>query len=76
VSAPAAGTHPAGDTVAGALAARYPHLTTSQCGLLETAILHQFAVTAGRDCALAVIRPQPDGALHISILIIGSATGP
>jgi hypothetical protein len=31
---------------------------------------------AGRDCALAVIRPQPDGALDISILIIGSAAEP
>jgi hypothetical protein len=75
VSAPAAVPPLAGDTVAGALAARYPGLTPGQCGLLETAILHQLAVMAGRDCALAVT-PQPDGALHISVLIIGSATGP
>jgi hypothetical protein len=34
VSAPATGTHPAGDTVAGALAVRYPYLTPGQCGLL------------------------------------------
>jgi hypothetical protein len=75
VSAPAAGTHPAGDTVAGILAARYPGLAPGQCGLLETAILHCLAVTAGRDCALAIM-PQPDGALHISVLFTGRATGP
>jgi hypothetical protein len=39
-------------------------------------LLSGLASAAGRDCALAVIRPQPDGALDISILIIGSATGP
>ena len=76
MSAPAAGTHPAGDTVAGALAARYPYLTPGQCGLLEAVLLRGLASAAGRDCALAVIRPQPDGALDISILIIGGATGP
>ena len=76
MSAPATGTHPAGDTVAGALAARYPHLTTRQCRLLEAALLSGLTSAAGRDCGLAVIRPQPDGALDISILIIGGATGP
>jgi hypothetical protein len=30
----------------------------------------------GRNCALAVIRPHPDGPTDISILIIGSATEP
>ena len=73
MSAPAAGTHPAGDTVAGALAARYPHLSPRQCELLETAITRGLVVAAGGGCALAVIRPQTDGALDISILIIGSA---
>jgi hypothetical protein len=76
VSAPAAGTHPAGDTVAGTLAARYPYLTPGQCGLLEALLLSGLASAVGRDCVLAVIRPQPDGALDISILIIGSATEP
>jgi hypothetical protein len=76
VSAPAAATHPAGDTVAGTLAARYPHLTPGQCGLLEAVLLSGLASAAGRDCALAVIRPLPDGPLDISILVIGSAAGP
>jgi hypothetical protein len=76
VSAPAAGTRPAGDTVAGALAARYPYLTPGQCGLLEAAIVRGLVVAAGGGCAVAVIRPQPDGALDISILIIGSAAQP
>jgi hypothetical protein len=75
VSAPAAGTHPAADTVAGALAGRYPYLTPGQCGLLE-AVLLRLASAAGRDCALTVIRPQPDGALDISILVIGSTAEP
>jgi hypothetical protein len=74
MSALAAGTHPAGDTVAGALAGRYPYLTPDQCGLLETVLVSGLASAAGRACALAVIRPQPDGSLDISILIIGSAT--
>jgi hypothetical protein len=74
VSAPAA-AKPAGDTVAGALDARYPGLSPGECGLLETAIPRQLAVTAGRDCALAVT-PQPDGTLHIGVLFIGRATGP
>ena len=47
-----------------------------QCGLLEAVLLSGLASAAGRDCALAVIRPRPDGSLDISILIIGSATGP
>jgi hypothetical protein len=76
VSAPAAAADPAGDTVAGALAARYPYLTPGQCGLLEAVLLSGLASAAGRDCALAVIRPQPDGSLDISILIIGSAAEP
>lgn len=76
MSAPAAATHPAGDTVAGALADRYPHFSTGQCGLLEAVLLSGLASASGRDCALAVIRPQPDGALDISILIIGSAAEP
>jgi hypothetical protein len=76
VSAPAAVPRPAGGSVAGALSARYPYLTPGQCGLLEAVLLSGLASAAGWDCALAVIRPQPDGALHISILIIGSATGP
>jgi hypothetical protein len=77
VSAPAAATHPAGDTVAGALAARYPHLSPGQCELLETAIIRGLAVEAGGGCALAVIRPQPDGALDISVVvIIGGAPQP
>jgi hypothetical protein len=76
VSAPATGTHPAGDTVAGALAARYPHLTTRQCRLLEAALLSGLTSVVGRDCALAVIRSQADGALDISFLFIGGATGP
>ena len=58
MSAPAAGTHPAGDTVVGALAGRYPYLTPGQCGLLETVLLSALASAAGRDCALAVIRPS------------------
>jgi hypothetical protein len=76
VSAPAAGTHLAGDTVAGALAGRYRYLTPGQCGLLEAVLLSGLASAAGRDCALAVIRPRPDGALDISIFIIGSAADP
>jgi hypothetical protein len=76
VSAPAAVADPAGDTVAGALAARYPYLTPGQCGLLEAAIVRGLAVAAGGGCAVAVIRPQRDGALDISILIIGSAPQP
>ena len=76
MSAPAAATHPAGDTVAGALAARYPHLSPGQCWLLETVLLSGLASAAGQDCVLAVIRPHPDGALDISILIIGSAAEP
>jgi hypothetical protein len=39
-------------------------------------LLSGLASAAGRDCALAVIRPRPDGALNISILIIGSAAEP
>lgn len=76
MSAPPAAAHPAGDTVAGTLATRYPHLTPGQCGLLEAVLLSGLASASGRDCTLAVIRPQPDGALDISILIIGSAAGP
>jgi hypothetical protein len=76
MSAPAAGTHPARNTMAEALAGRYPYLTPGQCGLLEAVLLSGLASAAGRDCALAVIRPQPDGSLDISILIIGSATEP
>jgi hypothetical protein len=77
VSAPAAVADPAGDTVAGALAARYPYLTPGQCGLLEAAIVHGLAAAAGGGgCAVAVIRPKRDGALDISILIIGSAAQP
>jgi hypothetical protein len=41
-----------------------------------TVIPRQLTVPAGRDCALAAIRPQPDGALHISVLFTGRATGP
>jgi hypothetical protein len=67
VSAPAAGTHPAGDTVAGALAGRYPYLTPGQCGLLEAVLLSGLASAAGRDCALAAVRPQLDGSFDISI---------
>lgn len=63
---------PARDTIADTLAGRYPHLSPGQCGLLETAIVRQLAVAAGRACALAAIWPQPDGALHISVLIIAS----
>jgi hypothetical protein len=76
VSAPAAGTHPAGDTVARVLAGRYPYLTPGQCVLLEAVLLSGLASAAGPDCALAVVRPQPDGPLDISILIIGSAAEP
>ena len=60
------------DTVADALAARYPHLSPRQCRLLETAILRQLAIAAGRPCALAAIWPQPDGTPHISVLVIAS----
>lgn len=59
VSAPATTAHPAGDTVAGTLAARYPHLSPGQCGLLETAIVRGLTVAAGGGCALAGIWPQP-----------------
>jgi hypothetical protein len=76
MSAPAAGTQPTGDTVAGALVGRYPYLTPGQCGQLEALLLSGLASAAGRDCALAVIRPQPDGSLDISILITGSAAEP
>jgi hypothetical protein len=76
MSAPAAGTHPAGDTVAGALAGRYPYLTPGQCGLLEAVLLTGLASAAGRDCALAAVRPQPDASFDISILIIGGAAEP
>jgi hypothetical protein len=76
VSAPAAGTHTATDTVAGVLAARYPGLSPGQSWLLETAILHQLTIAGGLDCALAALRSQPDGTLHISVLFIGRATGP
>lgn len=76
MSAPANATHPAGDTVAETLAARYPHLTPGQYGLLEAVLLSGLASAAGLDCALAVIRTQPDGALDISILIIGSSAEP
>lgn len=76
MSGPAAATHPAGDTVAEAVAARYPHLSPGQCELLETEIIRGLAVAAGGGCALAVIRPQPDGALHISVLIIASGPRP
>jgi hypothetical protein len=71
VTAPAAAT-PASETIAGILAARYPHLSPRQCRLLETTILHQLAIAVGRACALAAIWPQPDGALHISVLVIAS----
>jgi hypothetical protein len=73
VTALAAG-RPARDTIAGALAARYPHLSPGQCRLLETAIVRQLLISAGRVCALAAIWPQPDDALHISVLLI--APGP
>ena len=73
MTAPAA-VRPAADTIAGTLAARYPHLPPGQCRQLETAILHHLAIAAGRACALAAVWPQPDGALHISILMI--APGP
>jgi hypothetical protein len=76
MSAPAAGTHPARNTMAEALAGRYPYLTPGQCGLLETVLLTWLASAVGQDCALAVIRTQADGSLDISILIIGSATEP
>jgi hypothetical protein len=76
VSAPAAAAHPAGDTVAGTLAARYRYLSPAQCELLEAVLLSGLASVAGRNCALAVIRPQPDGSPGISILIIGSAAEP
>ena len=76
MSAPAAAAHLAGDTVAGTLATRYPYLSPGQCELLEAVLLSGLASAAGRDCALAVIRPQPDGSLDISILIIGSAAEP
>jgi hypothetical protein len=72
VSAPATAVHQAGDTVAGALAARYPHLSLGQCELLETAIVRGLTVAAAGGCALAGVRPQPDGALHVSVLIIAS----
>jgi hypothetical protein len=72
VSAAAAATHLAGDMVAGALAARFPHMTPGQGELLETAIVRGPVVAASGGCALAVIRPQPDGALHISAVIIAS----
>lgn len=51
VSAPANATHPAGDTVAETLAARYPHLTPGQYGLLEAVLLSGLASAAGLDCA-------------------------
>lgn len=76
MSALAAGTNPAGDTVAGALGARYPYLTPGQCGLLEAAIVRGLVAADDWGCAVAVIRPQPDGALDISILIIGRAAQP
>ena len=63
---------PLKDTVADALGARYPHLSPRQCRLLETAIVRQFAIAAGRACAVAAVWPQPDGALHISVLFIAS----
>jgi hypothetical protein len=72
VNAPATAVHQAGDTITGALAARYPHLSLGQCELPETAIVRGLTVAAGGACALAGIRPQPDGALHISVLIIAS----
>lgn len=75
MTAPAA-ARSAGATVADVLAARYPHLSPGQCRLLETAILRQLAVAAGRACALAAVWPQPDGALHISVLIIASGSCP
>jgi hypothetical protein len=63
---------PLKDTVADALAARYPHLPPRQCRLLETAILRQLAIAAGPACTLAAVWPQPDGALHISVIVIAS----
>jgi hypothetical protein len=72
VTAPAA-VRPARETIADTLAARYPHLSPRQCRLLETAILRQLAIAASRACALAAIWPQPDGALHISVLIIAAS---
>jgi hypothetical protein len=71
VTAPAT-ERPARDTVADALAARYRHLSPGQCRLLETTIVRQLAIAAGRACALAAVWPKPDGALHISVLIIAS----
>jgi hypothetical protein len=58
------------------LAARYPHLSPDQCELLETPIVRGLAVAAGGGCALAVIRPQPSGALGISVLIIAGRAQP
>lgn len=66
MSAPAnaGGTVP--QTVAGALAARYPHLTPDQCQAMEDELLRFMAAAIGSGMTAAAVRRLPDGDLDLT----------
>jgi hypothetical protein len=70
VNAPAGTGGAVPQTVAGALAARYPHLAPAECLAMEDELLRFMAAAIGSGMTAAAVRRLPDGDLDVTLLTI------